>query len=138
MSDYQMHAYDTDMMVPATGAERIAAAACHGAFVFALPFVLPLIIYFLFPIVQPQSVYVRHQALQAGLYHLFVFFIGTVLFGIGHVFLLIPILGWPFAAFFYLLGAVFCVWAFVVMFIATMRAFQGRPYKMPLVGNWGR
>jgi uncharacterized membrane protein len=138
MSDYQMHSYDTDMMVPATGAERIGAAASHGAFVFGLPFVLPLAIYFLFPLVQPQSAYVRHQALQAGLFHLFVFFMVSVLFGVAAVFAHIILIGWPFAAVFFVLGGVYCVWAFVVMVMATLRAFQGRPYKMPVVGNWGR
>jgi uncharacterized membrane protein len=138
MSDFHLHTYDTDLMVPASGLERLAAASCHGAMVLALPFMLPLAVYVLYPLLGGSSPYVRHQAVQAMLFHLFFLFVTTVFTSVTVFFLHILILGWPFAAVTGLAGGVFFVWGCVVMFIATVRAFQGRTYRMPVVGGWGR
>jgi uncharacterized membrane protein len=138
MSDYYLQNYDTDFIVPANGMERLAAAASHGAMILAAPFLLPLAIYILFPLLGGSSPYVRHQAVQAMLFHLF-FLFGTTVFGSVTMFLLhILIIGWPFAAVTGLAGGIFFIWGCVVMLIATVRAFQGRPYRMPVVGGWGR
>ncbi|MDB5101074.1 MAG: hypothetical protein JWM80_5495 [Cyanobacteria bacterium RYN_339] len=138
MSDFYLHTYDSDLMVPATGIERLAAASCHGAMILALPFLLPLGIYILYPLLGGTSAYVRHQALQAMLFHLFFLFITTAFTSVTVFLLHIIILGWPFAAVTGLAGGIFFLWGCVVMVIATLRAFQGRPYRMPLVGGWGR
>jgi uncharacterized membrane protein len=137
MSDFHLHTYDTDLMVPATGLERLAAASSHGAMLVALPFMLPFAIFVLYPLVGGSSAYVRHQAVQAMLFHLFFLLVTTALTGMTVFFMHILILGWPFAAVTGLADAVFFVWGCVVMFIATLRAFQGRTYRMPVVGGFG-
>jgi len=137
MSDFHLHSYDSDFMVPASGLERLAAASCHGAMLLMMPFMLPLAVFILYPLLGGSSPYVRHQAVQAMLFHLFFLFGTSVLGGVTAFLFHIVLIGWPFAAVTGLAAAVFFLWGCVVMFIATVRAFQGRPYRMPIVGGLG-
>lgn len=138
MSEFHTEIYGSDHLVPASGTERLAAAAAHGALALASPFLLPVVIFFLYPIAFGPSAYVRHQSLQAALFHLFFMFL-TTMFGTATVFFLhILIIGWPFALVTGLLGGAFGVWGVIVMVIATWRSFQGLPYRMPVVGNFSR
>lgn len=145
MSNYSLTGYDSaDLLAPASGLDRFAAAACHGALVFGLPFLLPLGIFFLYPLVSP-SAYVRNQALQALLFHAFFLFVTTVttyvlfatfLFGVlGFVFHPL-LLSWPAALAVCVVGGALTLWCLVVMCIATFQALVGHPYRVPVVGRW--
>lgn len=133
-----------------TGAERTAAAFAHaGAFLF-MPFVLPLGIWAYFSVVQP-SAYVRHQAVQAMLFHL-LFTVATSLFGTLLVIMFFSsviasvvaesitrwlYLAWPVTLGVGAIAGLFTLWATIVMVVAVVKASQGQPYRMPLVGGFG-
>jgi uncharacterized Tic20 family protein len=68
---------DAYALAPVDGSERAAAAIAHAACFLGMPFVLPLAIWLLFPLVQP-SAYVRQQAVQAMLFHLVTLVITTI------------------------------------------------------------
>jgi uncharacterized membrane protein len=136
MSHYDLSTYETAIGAPASGLERLAAAASHGAPFLAMPILLPFLVWLLLPMVQP-SPYVRHQAMQAMLFHLFVTIVGAAVGGAATALWMIPILGWPPALVLTLVAGVFGIWAVVIMIIATWKAFQGEPYRMPVVGGFG-
>lgn len=146
-----MRSYGQDYaLAPMTGAERVAAAFAHaGAFLF-MPFVLPLGIWVYFTVLQPSS-YVRHQAVQAMLFHLIVTVAGSVFATV----LLVAFFGsfiatilaesitrwlymaWPVTLGIGVLAGLFTVWSTIVMVVAVVKAAQGQPYRMPIVGGFG-
>lgn len=137
MSPYDMTMPNALSAVPSTGEERIAAAACHAGPFFGMPFLLPVAILLLFPVLRPMSPYVRHQAIQSVLFQGFVLIVGGTLTGVAVVFFHILIIGWPIAAVFGLAAVIFWAWAALIALIATFKAVQGVPYRLPVVGGFG-
>lgn len=137
-------------LAPATGSERAAAAFAHAGAFLLLPFLLPLGIWLYFSAVQP-SAYVRHQAVQAMLFHLIV----TVASSIFGMVLLVALFGsfvatifaesltrwlymaWPVTLGIGVIAGLFTVWSTIVMVVAVVKAAQGQPYRMPIVGGFG-
>ena len=137
-------------LAPVNGTERAAAAFAHaGAFLF-MPFVLPLCIWAYFSAIQPSS-YVRHQALQAMLFHLivtvatsvFVTVLAIAFFGSLFASALAESLtrwlymAWPVTIGLGVLAGLFTLWSTIVMVVAVVKAAQGKPYRMPIVGGAG-
>lgn len=120
--------------VPATGGERLAAVLAHSA-IFWGPVLVPLVIWLLAPSGALGPSYVKHQAMQALLWHVFSWVIGGVLWGAVGVFFAIVLIGWPFALLFAIIASVFSLWVLVIAFIATWKSFQGVPYQLPVVGK---
>lgn len=124
------------LALPPSGPERLSVAACHGAILIGVPFVLPLAIWLLFPLMQPPSPYVRSQALQALMFHVFILLTSGVAGALAAAFWFLFLIGWPFAAFFGLISLGLIVWGSWYSLIAMIRGFQGRPYRLPVVGGW--
>jgi len=146
---------DAYALAPADGAERAAAAIAHAAFFLGMPFVLPLAIWALFPIVQP-SAYVRHQAVQAMIFHvvtlvittifgtfvvlgLFASFFGSLIAAGSPAHSILQWLhaSWPITIAGTLAFGAFWLWTLVVMVIAVVKVASGQPYRMPLTGGFG-
>ena len=137
-------------LAPVTGSERAAAAFAHAGAFLMMPFVLPLAIWAYFSAVQP-SAYVRHQALQAMLFHLIV----TVATGVFLTVLVAMFFGsllasafaesvtrwlymaWPVTLGVGVIAGLFTVWSTIVMVVAVVKAALGQPYRMPIVGGFG-
>ena len=147
MSDSILLGHDpSDYLVPQSGIERFVAAACHGALVVGMPFILPFCVW-LGTFVLPTTHYVRNQAMQALLFHAFFLLVSTgAIFGF-HAAGFAAILGffgvvfhplllaWPIALALAVGCSLLLLWCVMVMFIATLRALQGQPYRVPVVGN---
>lgn len=146
---------DAYALAPVDGSERAAAAIAHASFFLGMPFVLPLAIWLLFPIVQP-SAYVRHQAVQAMLFHI----VTLVLTGVFGTLVVLGVLAsffgsliavgspadsvyqwlhasWPFTLALTAGFGLFWLWTLVIMVIAVVKAATGQPYRMPLTGGFG-
>lgn len=119
---------------PETGLERLAAAASHASLVLAMPFLLPLLVLVLYPLLGPPSPYVREQSIQALLFHLLITVVGGGLLGLGGL-LASTIIGLPLALPCWLVGGGVTLWGWVISLIATIKACQGVPYRMPVVGG---
>ncbi len=146
-----MHSYGREYaLAPTNGSERVAAAFAHaGAFLF-MPFVLPLAIWVYFTAIQPSN-YVRYQAVQAMLFHLILTVAGSV-FG---TVLVVAFFGsfiasilaesitrwlymaWPVTIGIGVVAGLFTIWSTIVMVVAVVKAAQGQPYRMPIVGGLG-
>lgn len=129
---------------PSTGLDRLLAAAGHagGLAVVGLGW-FPALVWLFAPMVSTTPAYLRHQALQALLFHLLSFVVGSGLWGLATLFfygsaliITAPVF-LPLAGLFGLAAGVFTVWAAVIMVIATVLAVQGKPYRMPMVGRIG-
>jgi uncharacterized Tic20 family protein len=139
------------MLAPLSGAERAAATACHGAVFLGMPFLLPFAIWLLFPLLGEPSTYVRHQAVQAMLFHVLVTVVGSAFFvavviaffgsiaasALASTFTRWLHMAWPVTFAVLIAGGLFLAWATIIMLIATWKAAVGRPYRMPLVGGFG-
>ena len=140
--------------LPASGLERAAAAFSHGALLLGMPFVLPLAILVLFPLMQPSD-YVKQQSLQALVFHLLVTLIAGGLFALALVFGLFGVLeavfmaspdgqlsampaNWWLALLSGVASVVVLLWGGVMALVATVMALRGQPYNLPLVGGLGR
>lgn len=119
-----------------SGPERLAAAASHASLVLGIPFVIPLLVLFFYPMLQPSSAYVRAQALQSLMFHLFLAIVGGVLGALAAIFFHIILIGWPFAAACALGALGVIVWGSIVELIAMVKTFRGKPYRLPVVGGW--
>lgn len=146
---------DAYALVPVESSERAAAAIAHAGLFLGMPFILPLAIWALYPIVQP-SAYVRHQAVQAMLFHLVTLVISSIFVTIvvlaffGSVFGSMIAAGsaagsllqwlhasWPVTIALLVGFGAFSLWTLVIMVIAVVKAASGQAYRMPLTGGFG-
>lgn len=137
MSNHPIHSYDSGLMTPANGMERIGAVLSHGSLLLMLPFFVPLAVLLIFPLIQPGSAYVRHQAIQATLFHLFALIAGGALWGATWALWALILIGWPFAIVMTIVSSLFTIWTLWIALVATWKAFQGVPYRLPVVGGFG-
>lgn len=120
-----------------TGFERLMAGLAHGGPFFSLPVVLPLLVWFVYYLAR-GSLYVRHQAMQALLFHLLAMLVLSPLWAAVVALWGIVLIGWPFALVLSGVAGCLSLWAIWVVLVATVRGFQGRPHRMPLVGGFVR
>lgn len=95
--------------------ERILAAIGHGATFFEGGLLAPLVLYF---VKKDESEFVAFHSLQSMLFGLAFFSISIVTCGIGAVLLVIPYV--------------------VFEIIATLKAYEGEWYELPIVGRYAR
>lgn len=95
--------------------ERVMAAIGHGATFFEGGLLAPLVLYL---VKKDESEFVAFHSLQSMLFGLLFFGLSIVTCGIGAVLLVIPY-------------AVFEI-------IATMKAYEGEWYELPIVGRYAR
>lgn len=126
----------SQLPVPATGGERLAAVLAHSA-IFWGPILVPLVIWLLAPSGALGPSYVKHQSMQALLWHLFAWVVGGVLWGAAGFFWWLFLIGWPIALIITIVASLYTVWVLWIAFVATWKAFQGVPYQLPIVGNAG-
>ena len=126
----------TDVARDVTGMERLMAGLAHGSAFFS-PILLPFLIWLIYFLLG-GSFYVRHQAMQALLFHILVTLILTPVWAAVWALWALVLIGWPFAFALSLLAAPVTLWAIWVVLVATVRGFQGRDYRMPLVGGFVR
>lgn len=119
-----------------TGFERLMAGLAHGSAFFS-PILLPFVVWLLYFLFN-GSFYVRHQAMQALLFHLLASLILTPLWAAIWALWALVIIGWPFALALSIVAVPLSLWAIWVVLVATLRGFQGRDYRMPLVGGFVR
>lgn len=112
------------------------AGLAHGSAFFS-PMLLPFAIWLLYFLLG-GSFYVRHQAMQALLFHLLATLILTPLWAAVWALWMLVVIGWPFALVLSLVAAPLSLWVIWVVLVATLRSFQGREYRMPLVGGFVR
>lgn len=142
--------YGDYALAPVDGSERAAAAFAHAGAFLAMPFVLPIAIWAWFSFVQ-RSAYVRHQALQAAVFHLLV----TVAGGVFATVIAVAFFGsliasilaesitrwlymaWPVTIGIGVIAGLFTLWSTIVMVVAVVKAALGQPYRMPIVGGFG-
>jgi uncharacterized membrane protein len=155
MSQYPLTYETRGALAPASGPERLAGVISHGSMLLAMPLFVPILVLLIFPLIQPGSRFVRHTAIQALLFQLVIGVVCGVLFGIGGLafgfsafMLAIPVLGlilgplsalisWPVGVIFLVLGGLFALWGLWIELVATWKAFNGEPYRMPIVGGFG-
>jgi uncharacterized Tic20 family protein len=122
--------------VTLTGLQRVAIAFSHAGFFLAMPFLLPLAIWFLFPtFFEDTGGQVKEQSLRAMLFHLIVVIVSAVLWGVTYALFAIVIIGWPFAAVTGILALAFSVWSTIVILIAVIKSASGEIYHLPFVGG---
>jgi uncharacterized Tic20 family protein len=139
MSIDPMRSYASSCLAPISGAERAASAVAHASIVLGFPFLGPIGVLLLYPLIVGPSAYVRQQAMQALLFHLFVSLVTGVLFAVAwFCFHILILIGWPIALVAGLAGLGLLIWGWVVELIATVKAFQGQPYALPVVGGVSR
>lgn len=149
----------TAIAAPPTTLEKVAAGAAHGSMLLGIPFVLPVGTLLFAMFVQP-SPYVKHQSLQALVFHLVVSIVfGALLMGAAALGLLGFLMAafsavlsgdpeavqtglevalpanWGLAMLLILLAGLFLAWASLMSLIATIKGFQGKPYRYPLIGG---
>lgn len=141
--------YQPGLPQPSSGAERLAAVASHASLLLGIPLVGPLAVLLVFPMLQPASAYVRNQALQAFMFHLLLTIVGGVLGAgasalFGFTFLFPPftwifaLLNWPLALALVLVAGGLFIWGVAIALVASLKAFLGEPYTLPIVGSWAR
>lgn len=152
-------AYETStaLTTPTTGFDKVLAGAAHGSMLLGIPFLLPIATLVWATAVQPSS-YVKNQSLQALVFHAVTTFVGGALFVAAGLFGFFPLflaiwaavqtgadpnaaiesipVNWAMMGLFIFLGAAFLVWSSLLALIATVRAFQGRPFRYPLIGQF--
>lgn len=155
MSQYPLSYETRGLMAPASGPERLAGVISHGSMLLGLPLFVPVAVLILYPLVGGRSAFVRHTAVQALLFQLLVTVLSGLLlgiagaaFGLPFITAVVPILGvllapvaaligWPVALAFAILGGLTLIWGLWVELVATWKAFNGEPYRMPIVGGFG-
>lgn len=156
MSQYPTSYETARMMAPVSGPERLAGVISHGSMLLGLPLFVPVVVLLLFPLIGYNSRFVRHTAIQALLFQLFIMLVAGLLLGIASAagslpFLtaVVPILGivlapiaalisWPVAILFGIIGGLVLLWGLWIELVATWKAFNGAPYRMPVVGGFGQ
>lgn len=141
----------TALAMPTSTLDKVGAALAHGSVLLGVPFVLPLCTLLFAMFVQP-SPYLKTQSIQALAFHFVVsLIVGVLLFiagALGIFGLIAGILAsgqaggelvlpanWGLALLVLLLSMLFLAWASIMALIATIKAFQGKPYRYPLVGG---
>jgi uncharacterized membrane protein len=155
MSQYPTSYETRGLMAPVTGLERLAGVISHGSMLLAMPLFVPVAVLVVSLLVQGRSSFVRHTAIQALLFQLLITLVGGLLLGIAGVawglpFItaVVPVLGlilgplaalisWPVALVFAVLGGLVVLWGLWIELVATWKAFNGEPYRMPIVGGFG-
>jgi uncharacterized membrane protein len=155
MSRYPVSYETQGLLAPASGAERLAGVISHGSMLIGLPLFVPVIVLVIFPLIRPGSRFVRHTAIQALLFQLLITVVGGLLLGIASaafslpiISAVVPVLGlilaplaaivsWPVALIFGLIGGLVLLWGLWIEVVATWKAFNGEPYRMPVVGGFG-
>jgi uncharacterized membrane protein len=115
------------------GWERLAAATAHAAPMLAVPLLGPGVIWVVGGLLG-GSRFVSSQALQALLWHLFATVLLAPLWGATYALWMLILIGWPFAIVMTLVSGVASLWFFWHCLFATLAAFAGRPYRLPIVG----
>lgn len=152
---YDLGPYETAGLTgPGSGADRLAGVVAHGSMLLGLPLVVPVIVFLASPLLT-NARYVRGTALQALVFQLVITLVAGLLIGVASAafsaaflagaipllgLLLAPIaavIGWPVAAAMGLAGLAVLVWGLWIELVATWKAFQGEPYRLPLVGGLG-
>jgi len=95
--------------------ERVMAAIGHGATFFEGGLIAPLVLYF---VKKDESEFVAFHSLQSMLFGLAFFVLSIVTCGVGAVVLVIPYV--------------------IFEIIATMKAYEGEWYELPIVGRYAR
>lgn len=148
--------YETQgLMTAPSGAERLAGVISHGAMLFAFPLFVPILVLLLYPLVGGRSRFVRHTAIQALLFQLFLTVVGGGLLGIAGAALSLPVIaavvpvlglllapiaaliGWPLGVALGAIGVLVLLWGIWIEIVATWKAFNGESYRMPIVGGFG-
>lgn len=155
MSQYPTSYETARYMAPATGPERLAGVISHGSMLLGMPLFVPVLVLVLFPLIQRSTPFVRHTAIQALLFQLLIMLVSGLLLGIAgaawglpFVTAVVPILGvllgpiaalisWPVALIFMIIGGLVLLWGLWIEIVATWKAFNGQPYRMPIVGGFG-
>ena len=135
--------------------ERLAGVISHGSMLLAMPLFVPIAVLILFPLIGGSSRFVRHTAIQAFMFQILVTVLGGLLlglagaaFGLPFITAVVPVLGlvlgplaalisWPVALVFGLIGGLVLLWGLWIELVATWKAFNGEPYRMPIVGGFG-
>lgn len=156
MSQYPTSYETSRWMAPVSGPERLAGVISHGSMLLAMPLFVPVLVLLLFPLVGRSSAFVRHTAIQALLFQLLIMLVSGLLLGISGAFwglpfitAVVPILGvvlgpiaalisWPVALGFMVVGGLVLLWGLWIELVATVKAFNGTPYRMPVVGGFGQ
>lgn len=157
MSHYELspHHAPAAGLVPVSGAERLAGVVAHGSMLLFMPLIWPVGVFVLSFVMGAGGRYARSAALQALLFQLLITIVGGGLLSVAAAFFsvawitgAVPLLGlllgpitallsWPAALVFLLLGGAFFLWGIWIEAVATWKAFNGDPYRMPLVGGFG-
>jgi uncharacterized membrane protein len=155
MSRYPVSYETQGLLAPASGPERLAGVISHGSMLIGMPLFVPVIVLLIFPLIQPGSRFVRHTAIQALLFQLLITVVGGLLLGIASaafslpiISAVVPVLGlilapiaaivsWPVALVFGIIGGLVLLWGLWIELVATWKAFNGEPYRMPVVGGFG-
>jgi uncharacterized Tic20 family protein len=147
----------TALSTSTTGLERVLAGAAHGSVLLGVPFLVPILTLIFASLIQP-SAYVKNQSLQAIAFHFVVAFIFGALLAIAAAFGLFAFIGGAFSAVManpgspdlsglvlpanlgiallvLCVGFLFLAWASIIALVATVRGFQGRYYRYPIVGG---
>lgn len=138
MSQYPTIRPDALLPEPTSGTEKFVAAASHASPFFGLPILVPLVVLVAYPALAPASAYVRYQAMQALMFHLFVTIVAGALFGAATGLWALVLIGWIPALVLTILGGLFLMWAIVIEVLAVLKAFNGAPYGLPVVSQFGR
>ncbi|MEB3328743.1 MAG: DUF4870 domain-containing protein [Candidatus Sericytochromatia bacterium] len=120
------------VLLPPAGWERLAAAAAHASPVYA-PLLGPVVIWLLGGSLG-GSPFVGRQALQALLFHLLATVVLTPLWGATYALWALILIGWPFAIVMTVVSGVASLWFLWHCLRATLAAFGGRGYRLPIVG----
>jgi len=119
-----------------SGLQRVASALSHAGFFLLMPFLLPFVIWLLFPrLFDDPNNHVREQSFQAMFFHMIVVVVNSALWGATYGLFAIILIGWPFAIVMGLVASVFSIWSVIVMLIAVVKTAMGEPYRLPLVGG---
>lgn len=146
-----MTAYETAVSAPVTTLEKVLAGCAHGSMLLGIPFLIPIGTLLFASFVQPSD-YVKTQSVQAIAFHLLTGMIFAVLLiaaaGFGFFGLItaalaaqqagtdmVPPANWGIAVLLAIGAFLFLGWASIIALVATVRGFQGHPYRYPLVGR---
>jgi uncharacterized membrane protein len=121
----------------------------------AMPLIWPVGVFCVSLLMGAGGRYTRAAALQALLFQLLVTIVGgglvsvaAAFFGLAWITGAVPLLGlilgpltallsWPAALLFLGIGGVVFLWGLWIEAVATWKAFNGDPYRVPLVGGLG-
>lgn len=146
-----MTTYESAVSVPVTTLEKVLAGCAHGSMLLGIPFLIPIGTLLFASFVQPSD-YVKKQSVQAIAFHVLTSVIFAVILiaaaGFGFFGLISAALtaqqagtemmlpaNWGIAVLLAIGAFVFLGWASIIALVATVRGFQGKPYRYPFVGG---